>query len=384
MAGYDRRNSNASLDFMARRFGVYRPDAVMEQMKENLIPVPPNIAAQALDGVHSQEMRFAHNGGYLQQERMIYDKKRSLDRALLYSYQGASIRKVSWVTPNELVESIDDREFPKICRALINPNKNKPDYDEKVLSVPYEADYHPGDVFEWIGTGTYWIIYLQELTELAYFRGDIRKCQYQINWEDEDGQHSTYCAVRGPVETKINYIQKHGISVDNPNYSLNILLPRTEEILKYFRRYSKFYLKGADEGSQEVCWRVEAIDWISTPGILEVNATEYYSNEFEDDVANGIVGGLILDKVSPNGHIMDYSIDGEVFIKPRKQYNYVYTGLPIQGVEWQVEENKPVKFLVNPDNPLQIGVMWTSPYSGQFTIRYGQFVKTVVVESLMS
>jgi hypothetical protein len=30
MAGYDRRNSNASLDFMARRFGVYRPDAVME------------------------------------------------------------------------------------------------------------------------------------------------------------------------------------------------------------------------------------------------------------------------------------------------------------------------------------------------------------------
>jgi hypothetical protein len=85
------------------------------------------------------------------------------------------------------VESIDDREFPKVCRALINPNKNKPDYDEKVLSVPYEADYHPGDVFEWIGTGTYWIIYLQELTELAYFRGDIRKCQYQINWEDEDG-----------------------------------------------------------------------------------------------------------------------------------------------------------------------------------------------------
>jgi hypothetical protein len=28
---------------------------------------------------------------------------------------------------------------------------------------------------------------LQDLTELAYFRGDIRKCSYEIKWEDEDG-----------------------------------------------------------------------------------------------------------------------------------------------------------------------------------------------------
>jgi hypothetical protein len=47
------------------------------------------------------------------------------------------------------------------------------------------------------------------MTELAYFRGDIRKCSYEIAWEDENGKHSTYAAIRGPVETKINYIQKH-------------------------------------------------------------------------------------------------------------------------------------------------------------------------------
>ena len=150
---------------------------------------------------------------------MIFDKRRTLDRALLYSYQAASIKKVQWIKPNELVTVQQEAEFPLYARALINPNKNKPDYDEKVLSVPWESDYHCGDIFEWLDTHTYWIIYLQELTELAYFRGDIRRCQYQINWKDEDGEHSTYCAVRGPVETKINYIQKHGISVDNPNYT---------------------------------------------------------------------------------------------------------------------------------------------------------------------
>nr|DAL45985.1 MAG TPA_asm: hypothetical protein [Caudoviricetes sp.]DAT74621.1 MAG TPA: hypothetical protein [Caudoviricetes sp.] len=31
----------------------------------------------------------------------------------------------------------------------------------------------------------------------------------------------------------------------------------------------------------------------STPGIIEINAVEYYSNETADDIDNGIVNGLI-------------------------------------------------------------------------------------------
>ena len=111
---------------------------------------------------------------------------------------------------------------------------------------------------------------------MAYFRGDIRKCQYEIEWTDEQGEKQrSFIAVRGPVETKINFIQKHGISIDSPNYSLSLLLPQNEETLSYFKRYTKFYLQG-----QEICWRVEALDWLSTPGILEVHAMEYYANEY--------------------------------------------------------------------------------------------------------
>jgi len=50
--------------------------------------------------------------------------------------------------------------------------------------------------------------------------------------DDEGQEKKTYIAMRGPVETKIDYIQKHGISVDNPNYSLNILIPKNKDTLK--------------------------------------------------------------------------------------------------------------------------------------------------------
>ena len=54
------------------------------------------------------------------------------------------------------------------------------------------------------------------------------------------------------------------------------------------------------------------------PGILEINAVEYYKNETEDDIENGIVGGLIAEPVSPNNDFVDNTIIGESFIKPKK------------------------------------------------------------------
>ena len=76
---------------------------------------------------------------------------------------------------------------------------------------------------------------------------------------------------------------------------VNILLPLNDDTLSYFKRYSKFYLQNDAMKEGKICWRVEAIDWISTPGILEINAVEYYANETEDNIEEGIVGGLIVE-----------------------------------------------------------------------------------------
>ena len=315
-----------------------------------------------IQGVNNQFVRLNHQGGNLQQNRMIKDKRRSLDRALVYSYQGADVRKI-------------DSTSDDYVRALINPNKLKQDYDDKIISVGYEHHFECGDIFEWKGTETYWLIYLQDLTELAYFRGDIRKCSHQINWEDENGKHSTYAAIRGPVETKINYIQKHGISVDNPNYSLNILLPKTADTLSYFQRYNKFYL--ADD-ELKVCWRIEAIDWLSMPGILEINAVEYYANEFEDNLEDGTIGTLKTEPINPNNSFIEDTIVGETFIKPKREYEYEYIGNLVG--KWSIKENYPIKLV---QDGKKVKLRWLNTYSGQFDLIYADcFKKTIVVQSL--
>ena len=346
-SGYD-ISSNVPYRLMKGRLGVYD--------KKKFDPDKSSIEA-----IQHQAIRMEQAGGNLQQERMIKDKRRSLDHAVWNSYQAAEVVKT-------------DAEDRKPVRALINPNKLKQDYDDKIISVGYEHNFTPGTVFEWLGTKTYWIVYLQDLTELAYFRGDIRKCSYQIAWEDEGGLHSTYAAIRGPIETKINFIQKHGISVDTPNHSLSILMPKNENTLNYFKRYNKFYLRGDD-----TCWRVEAVDWISTPGILEIEAVEYYANETEDDIEAGIVKGLIEETQDPNGDQV-LEIEGETFIKVKMPYSYTFTGH--QAEIWTVDKKYPVKLEFDEVDPRNVTLTWTSGYSGQFDLHYGNYKKTIVVESL--
>ena len=323
---------------------------------------PFNPDKNPIEGVEHQSIRFHQAGGNRQQERMIRDKRRSLDHAVWHSYQAAEVVKT-------------DATDRKPVRALINPNKLKADYDDKIISVGYEYNFEVGTVFEWLGTNTYWLIYLQDLTELAYFRGDIRKCTYQIAWEDESGLHTTYAAVRGPVETKINFIQKHGISIDTPNHSLSILMPKNDDTVNYFKRYSKFYLQGDD-----TCWRVEATDWISTPGILEVIAVEYYANETEDDIENGIVGGLIEEIKDPNNEVADVGILGETFIKVKKSYDYSFSGRA--AAVWFVDAKYPIDIEIDPEDPRRMTLTWRAGYSGQFVLKYGTYEKTIVVESL--
>ena len=347
--GFDLSNK-LSFRLMQGRLGVY--DRYQEKQ----------VLDTDIQGVNNQFVRLNHQGGNLQQNRMIKDKRRSLDRALVYSYQGADVRKI-------------DSTSDDYVRALINPNKLKQDYDDKIISVGYEHHFECGDIFEWKGTETYWLIYLQDLTELAYFRGDIRKCSHQINWEDENGKHSTYAAIRGPVETKINYIQKHGISVDTPNYSLNILLPKTADTLSYFQRYNKFYL--ADD-ELKVCWRIEAIDWLSMPGILEINAVEYYANEFEDNLEDGTVGTLKTEPINPNNSFIEDTIVGETFIKPKREYEYEYIGNLVG--KWSIKENYPIKLV---QDGKKVKLRWLNTYSGQFDLIYADcFKKTIVVQSL--
>ena len=368
--------SNTAYQLLRGRLGILVDADVSENSDvEQLKP-----QSSTIDGVNNAANYLKKIGGYRQQDRMITDKRKNLDRAVKYSYQGAFVTKIVETTETtDTMTVVGDTTNTTSVRALINPNRLKQDYDDKIISIGYEHQFKPGDVFKWDNTGTYWLIYLQDLTELAYFRGDIRKCRYQISFKDETGATKTvYAAVRGPVETKVNSIQKEGITVDVPNSSLNILMPKTADTLKAFQRYNKFFLKTL-ESSEALVWRVEATDSVSMPGVLEINATEYYVNKDEDDVSNSVVSGLIVAPVDPNTTESNEAIVGETFIKPKKEYVYTFSGALIS--DWTIVAQTNVISSEEVDEHT-IKIKWNSSYSGQFELKYGSYSKTIVVESL--
>ena len=316
--------------------------------------------------VDDQATKLEAMGGYRQQDRMIRAKRQSFDRALYNSYQAAEISPVAQPEMRH--------------RALMNPNVLKQDYDDKILSVGYENNYKPGDVFTWHGrqgfttVDSHWIIYLQDLTELAYFRGDVRKCNYYVRWLNENKEElGRWFAIRGPVETNISYLQKEGNSIDIPNHTLNILMTKDEETLKYFKRYAKFYISNSDTETNKICWRVSAVDTISMPGVIEITAIEYYANESEDD--DGLVGNLIVTPADPNES--QNLIKGETYIKPKKVYEFIYEGE--EEAKWIVDTKVPLN--ATPSGR-KISVSWPKTYSGEFTLHYGSTSRKVIVESL--
>lgn len=381
MPDYEIKNRNTSLNLMSSRLGLFGG------------PAPAAVAGDgvaeeaALHGLDHNETLLKYNGGIPQQDRMIKDKRRSLDRALKYSYQGAFIKKVddSAVPWGFRPVGADDTN---VIRALINPNKLKADYDDKILSVPFEHGFKAGDVFEWCNTGTNWLITSQNKTELAYFRGDIRRCNYIIKWMTPDEVvHESYVATRGPVETKINFIQKNTVSLDTPNHSLNILLPKTKDTIEYFKRYARFYIMSSlydedPDGFPYVCYRVEAVDYISTPGIFEITAVEYYANKDKDDVEAGLADAKIFKKEKPNDSIgSTITIEGPTYIQPFIKTKYVCIGV---GDHWEVvAPDGVVEWEVDKQDSNILYVTWGHHVTGHFSIKNGQYERQVIVESLL-
>ena len=158
--------------------------------------------------------------------------------------------------------------------------------------------------------------------------------------------------------------------MDLPNYTLNLLLPNNEENLKQFQRYQRFFLQDIKGPDAKICWRVEAVDSISTPGIIEIYAAEYYSNAEIDDIEEGIVGGLIEEEV--------YSeIKGETFIRPKKTYTFTYEGK--ESGQWIYDNTLPMEVI---EEGKTISIKWNTTYGGEFILKYGSAEKTIVIESL--
>lgn len=236
-------------------------------------------------------------------DRFIKNKYDSFRSALRNSYQR------EWITTE------DDKKW--LC--LINSNKLTDEYDKKVLSIDFKSRVKEGSVIYWNLTRTHWIVLLQELTEKAYFKGEIRRCNYKIN-------DKWWVYLRGPVETALIWNQKHNLSVNDMNYSMTLYVTKNEETLSYFSRFSIIEIDGHR-------WRVAATDKYSQPGIIEMTLEEYFDNPDEEDI-------IKPEPVEPPEDPTELFIDGPQVVKVYDSDLYYSINLPYSNGTFVVDTNK--------------------------------------------
>ena len=171
-------------------------------------------------------------------------------------------------------------------QVLINDDNTKSDSDKRYVSVDFSAGLGPGDVFECLDDGTHWMIYLQDLVEIAYFKSEIIRCRYQLTIDDTD----YWIYFQGPTETAVRWNFKRGLNWNDLNFSGTVYIENNEQTKKFFNRFTKLKIDGHT-------WQVKVVDTLTVPGIIELEVQEYFDSLTEDlievthtDVENEITG----------------------------------------------------------------------------------------------
>lgn len=294
-------------------------------------------------GLKKMQARLNVRGGTDQWTRMREDKLRGLKKALLSSYQSAIVQKydvkkdslanniISIITIlqdqgtlsenqiNILNQLEDEYAFLEqfsqdrmsldyihclqqivndltsqepLFRCLINHDKLKVDYQDKIISIPFfeppignidpiETNFHNGTVFKWVHGNkqewtpdTYWIVYMQYSQETAYFRAEIRKADQEIEiiTVDPEGNENsiTYRGwMTGPNETTALWNTKKNITWNDMNYTKLLYITKDEDTLAFFQRFDRIIINGKP-------WEVQA-----------------YNENYSTNKSAGIESGII-------------------------------------------------------------------------------------------
>ena len=400
--------------------------------------------------------RLSVFGGEDQWTRMRQDKLRSLKKALLASYQRAIVQKydvkkdslansiISIITllqdnqelsdnQNNILSKLEDqytslavitdkysaryiRALEEIVdsltsaapffKALINHDKLKVDYEDKIISIPFkeapedseeqiDTDFHNGTVFKWVHGNkeewtpdTYWIVYMQYSEETAYFRAEIRKAdeQIQIIIIDDEGNENTVSYrgwMTGPNETTALWNTKRGVVWNDMNYTKLLYITKDEDTLAYFQRFDRIIINGKP-------WEVQAYnenystsktgDFSS--GIIRVALKETYTSadQFVKELKEA-EAAQVQAEVAYDAEHTQPRIDGPTAAHP---YDIlIYKAKNYQGIrDWFVSDTSLVKVLDYNENTLKLQVIAREANREGFQIGYGQDIIQIPIEPL--
>lgn len=406
--------------------------------------------SQPSSGSSSLGIRLGVRGGPDQWIRMRQDKLKSLKKALLYSYQSAVVQKynvtkhsqanyiINLITKlqdqaelteievnflNNLEEQyniqsergtseyIDQLEqivdglvnAEPLFRCLINHDKLKVDYEDKIISIPFQdipldsnvvqdTDFHNGTVFKWVHGNkeqwtpdTYWIVYMQYSEQTAYFRAEIRKADEQIEIITVDDQgnetSSTYRGwMTGPNETSILWHTKRNVTWNDLNYTKILYITKDENTLAFFQRFDRVIINGKP-------WQVQAYNDSYTKGkdyttgIIRVALKETYTNT--DQFVKETLQDLAEDQ-SESDNVQPY-IEGPTSAKPYDTLTFKAKNFNSDQV-WSISDPTLAKIISYSQNNtvVKVDILTGMSNSTGFDINYGSLEDTklhVVIKS---
>lgn len=355
---------------------------------------------QGLD-LMNKRIRYygAEDGTADQWTRIREDKLRSMWNAMYFSYQAAIVQK--YVPGSE-------KQQPYF-RCLINHDKLKVDYEDKIISIPFEepavnpqtmetisivenrkhrddnveTGFTNGTVFKWVHGNkeewipdSYWIVYMQYSEETAYFRGEIRKADEQIVVVDVNGNEHTYRGwMTGPDETDIKWNVKKGVIWNELNYTKELFITKDPTTVSFFQRFDRVTINGQP-------WEVQAYNdnygnsaTNKDTGIIRVALKETYTDtdtqikeeEKKDDAAAAIIGP---DTLAPYDE-MTYTVDGDI----TGEWSLVASG--------DVFIDSLIEYTVDPSNKaIKITVVTTRSYRKGFDLKYGDLSKHITISTI--
>lgn len=251
-----------------------------------------------------------------------------------------------------------DKHASVPCIIKNNAYGLKADYDKKYISVEFSAGLEAGDVFQCLDDNSRWMIYLPILTETAYLRSEIIRCDHSLNINGKE----YFVYFQGPVETDIRWFIKNGINANELNKSGTVYIKKDDNTLSFFHRFTKIKINGH-------MWEVQVTDPISVPGILELELQEYYDNKEAD-----------LPQVKPSDK--NQLIKGEKIVKQNTSVGYmVDDSIYNSSTSWTIAGNDRVKIEEVLNNGQICKVKIHEGAVGKFTLMYGTNSMEITIDT---
>lgn len=312
------------------------------------------------------------------------------------------------------LNAIIEEQAQPYFRALINHDKLKVDYEDKIISIPFEqnsvsidpvhdnndllqTNFHSGTVFKWVHGNkeewvpdTYWIVYLQYSEETAYFRGQIRRADDEITIvivnPDGSQEERTYRGwTTGPNETDALWNVKKGVVWNDLNYTKLLFITKDADTLAFFKRFDKIRVNGQH-------WQVQAYNQNygntkgQDSGIIRVALGESYTptkemikqlNEESAEKEAEQAEKDQQDEVEQKAYI-----DGPSVAYPDDIIIYRAKNLP--AAQWNISNSKLAKIEnISQDGTIvKVRIITLKSNKKGFDITYGDELVHVTIESM--